>query len=253
MRTWASAWLLSFLVVLSVACATQVESTPRPTYTPYATFTPAPTATLQPIYTPYPTFTPVLAPSPPTSMTASTTEYFESEIFEEYFRGRTQDAVERGIAEFEAGAFGDAIVSFKEAQRHHGRPSGVLENRIALAYQFWQRYYLAIEHYSNAIAIRDSTVNRVNRSQSYVEIGQCSLAITDAQVALTMEPDIHPGLHTDVEANIVLATCYEYAANYMAALQHLEAAIAIAEEHQYDEALIADGRLWRDALKQAIE
>ena len=254
----ASLLALLFLVVVVACSGPSAPPTPRPTYTPYPTFTPMPSPTPRPTYTPYPTFTPMPSPTPlvmaqTTPMPPSPPEYLESEMFIEYFSGRTKDAVEKGIAQFEVGEFGDAIVSFKEAQEHHGKPSAVLENRIALAYKFWQRHYLAIEHYSNSIAIRDGTLNRVGRSQSYVETDQCGLAILDAQLALTMEPEIYPGMHTDVEANLTLAYCYEYAGNYMAALQHLEAAIAIAEEHQYDEALIADGRLWRDALKQAIE
>ena len=239
--------LLAILaIVVAVACSgPSTPSTPRPTYTPYPTFTPAPTAIPRPTYTPYPTFTPV--PTPP-----STIAIFESETVE-YFLGRTQIALERAIEQFEAGEFQAAVASFKEAQRYHGKPSAVLENRIGLAYIFWQVYDLAIEHFSNAIAIRDNALDRVNRSTTYLEQSQCGMAITDAKAALTMEPETAPGFHTDVEANVVLANCHEYYGDYMAALQHLEAGIAIGEEHHYEEATLMNARAWRDELRLMIE
>ena len=235
--------LLAILALIAaVACGGPSTSpTPRPTYTPYPTFTPAPTATPQPIYTPSPA-----TPTPP-----STPDYFELESGE-WFRGKAWDAFERGAAQFDAGEFQAAISSYKEAQRHHNKPSAVLENRIAFAYEFLEQFSLAIEHYSNAIGIKDTALYRVNRSWLYLNNSQCALAILDAKAALTMEPETALGVHTDVSANMVLADCYDYVANYMTALQHLEAAIAIAEEHQYDEVVMANMRLWRDELKQAM-
>ncbi len=207
---------------------------------------PATPPTLRPTYTPYPTFTPM----PP-----STPEYPEYVEFanEEYFRGEASDAYERGTEQFEVGEFQAAITSFKEAQRHYGKPSATLENKIALAYYFLQRYSLAIEHFSNSIAIEDNPLDRTNRGWAYVSNFQCDMAIPDAKAALTMEPTTSPGFHTDVEANVTLATCYEYASNYMAALQHIDAAIAIGEEHQYGEAAIIRWTAWRDRIKRATE
>ena len=241
---WLPALLL--LVVVAVACSgPSTPSTPRPTYTPYPTFTPAPTAIPRPTCTPYPTFT--LVPTPP-----STIEYFKSGIGE-YFLGRTLVAFERGIEQFEAGEFQAGVASFKEAQRYHDKPSAVLENRIGLAYQYWGIYDLAIDHYSNAIAIRDNALDRVNRSLVYLEQSQCDMAIADAKAALTMEPETTSGFHTDVEANVVLANCYQYYGDYMAALQHLDASIAIGEEHHYEEATLMNAQAWRDELGLMIE
>ena len=86
-----------------------------------------------------------------------------------------------------------------------------------------------------------------------MDISQCDMAILDAKTALTMEPETGPGWHTDVLANIILANCHGYYGDYMAALQHLEAAIAIGEEHLYEEATLIDVRAWRDKLRREIE
>ena len=60
----------------------------------------------------------------------------------------------------------------------------------------------------------------------------------DAKTALTLEPMSTTGLHTDVEANAVLASCYAYAGDTLAALQHIDAAIVIAEGHYPEEDLL---------------
>ena len=221
-------WLPALLLLLAVACSgLAIPSTPRPTYTPYPTFTPVPTP-------------------------ASTIEYFETGVGE-YFTDRTAIAFDRGREQFKAGEFQSAVASFKEAQQYHDKPSTVLENRIGLAYDYWGLYDLAIEHYSNAIAIEDDALDRLNRSRAYVEQSQCDMAIADAKAALTMEPETIRGFHTDVEANVVLVTCYQYYGDYMAALQHLDAGIAIGEEHHYEEANLIKMRAWRDELGLMIE
>ena len=157
------------------------------------------------------------------------------------------------MEQFEAGEFQSAVASLKEAQRYHDKPSPVLENRIGMVYDYWGIYDLAIEHYSSAIAIKDDALDRVNRSQSYLAQSQCDMAIADAKAALTMEPETTPGFHTDVEANVVLATCHQTYGDYMAALQHLDAGIAIGEEHHYEEAHLMNMRAWRDELGLMIE
>ena len=144
-----------------------------------------------------------------------------------------------------------AIESYNEAQRHHGKPSRVLENRIGLAYHNLEMYSLAIAHYSKAIAIKDSALDRINRAYSYASNNQCDPAITDAKSALSMEGEGRAGFHTDAEANSLLASCYAYQSNWSAALQHAEAAIATAREHQYPAADIAFMVELRDGVRQA--
>ena len=162
--------------------------------------------------------------------------------------GRAWTALEEGLELFDAGDYEAAIQAFKRAQRHHGKPSGVLENRIALAYDAMGMYDLAIEHYSNAVAIDNGAVDWINRAQTYFENGQCDLAIEDAKTALTLEPESAPGYHTDVEANSILYLCYFIDGNITAALQHVDAALSLAEEHSYPLEEIAEISESRDQI-----
>ena len=234
------------LLLLVVACASQgEEATPRPTYTPYPTFTPAPTPTPRPTYTPYPS--PTGSAIDPTRTPSKPSEILEIGD-EEFFLGRTLAAVEEGLALFDAGEYRAAIEAFKRAQRRHGKPSGVLENRIALAYAELGLHELSIDHYSAAITINDSAVDRVNRALAYYEIERCDLAIEDAKTALALEPESAPGYHSDVEANSILYLCYFFNDDMSAALQHVDAALSLAQEHSYSPAEIADISEARDLM-----
>lgn len=94
-------------------------------------------------------------------------------------------------------------------------------------------------HFSNAIQVKDNSIDRVNRSLTYLEIERCDKAITDALAALTLEPAFKAEFHTDVEANYILFDCYFWDEEYLLSLQHIEAALAIAKEHQYSDEEIA--------------
>ena len=239
--------LSSILLLLVVgACASPGEEpTPRPTYTPYPTFTPLPTAAPRPTYTPYPTPEgSVVDSTRPPSTPLRVVEAGE----EEWFRGRALAAIEEGLGLFDAGDYEAAIESFTMAQQHHGKPSSVLENRIALAYDALGMYDRAIERYSSSIAISDSAGNRVNRALSYFQVGRYDLAIEDAKTALAFEPESAPGYHTDVEANTVLYLCYVFDDNMTAALQHVNAALSLAKEHSYSAREIADISTARDQI-----
>ena len=192
---------------------------------------------------------------PPTVMAQptlipSTLDYYELGAKEE-FRGRAWRSVKKGLELYKAGEYLAAIDSYKEAQQHHAKSSVNLENQIGIAYGDLGMYNLAIEHFSNAIGIKDTARDRVNRALNYFQDDQCNMAILDAQVALSLEPQFVLGFHTDAEANIVLAACYEYGDN-PAALQHLDAAIDIAEENEYEATVIRDLIVWRDELRQAL-
>ena len=92
---------------------------------------------------------------------------------------------------------------------------------------------LAIDHFSKALAIEDDAVDRVNRSQAYLQMSRCAEAATDAESALSLEPRMGVGYHTSAEAFSILASCHAYNGDFEVAAQHLETAIALAEQHQY--------------------
>ena len=234
------------LILLAVgACASPgAEPTDRLTYTPYPTYTLVPTATSRPTYTPYPT--PAGSVADPTRPPSTPPEI--AEVGEELFMGRAWAAVNKGLELFDAGDYEAAIESFERAQQHHGKPSGALENWIALAYDELRMYDRAIEHYSNAIAIDNGALDWTNRALSYVEINRCDLAIEDAKTALTLEPESAPGYHTDVEANTILYLCYYNNGNTTAAIQHVDATLSLAKEHSYSPGKIAEISEARDLI-----
>ena len=197
------------LVLAAVACSPPPTPTPLPT----PTHTPPP-----------PTATPLPADTP-----APVIEVGDKE----WLRGEAWTAYQEGQRLASAGDHEAAIESFRQALRHHGKPSGVLENRIALAYGDMGMYDRAAEHYTNAIAIGDSPADWISRAVAYTHTGQCDLAVDDAKIVLDMEPESGPGFHTKVEANVVLYSCYFYGNDMDAALRHVDAALALAEEHSY--------------------
>ena len=161
--------------------------------------------------------------------------------------------MEEGLELSKDGKHLEAIAKFKQALLFHGQPSRVLENRIGLAYHFLGEYEQAIVHYSNGIRIKDTSTDRVNRGQVYISINRCDKAITDAMVALALEPEFRRGYHTDAAANYVLAECYFQTEEYLLSLQHMEAAIAIAKEHRYSSDRIALLEENREFIKSYLE
>ena len=151
----------------------------------------------------------------------------------DYFIGPASTAFGRGSEQFNNAQYEDAIASFKEAQHHHSTPSAVLESWIGNSYGATGQFELAIQHHSNSILIDDTALDLINRAYSYFNNGECGPATTDAKVALTMEPEVDQGFHTDAEANGILALCYQEQRNLQLALQHAEAGLAIANENQY--------------------
>lgn len=232
-----------FALVVAAACAApETTPTPRPTYTPYPTYTPAATATPRPTYTPYPA-------SAAASGGAGLVEGVGST---EWLFGAAGAAYDKGQKQFANGEYKAAIASFKEAQRHHGEPSEILEGRIGAVYGALGQYDTAIAHYSNAIAIDDDAINRVNRAITYYDNSQCEPAISDAKAALQKVPETGEGYSTDVATNSVLVWCYYEQSKYRQALQHADAAIAIANDHQYDESEIVLMTELRDVIRYEL-
>ena len=205
-----------FLLTIGLSCGLpiDVEPTLRPTYTRY------------PSYTPYPN---VNVPRNKVREVGT----------EEWFTSEASVSVEKGQQMFRNGLYENAIIAFKEAQQHHGKPSSVLENWIGLSYDALENYDLAIQHHSYAIAVADDAINRVNRGASYLNSLQCEPAVIDAEVALAMPPKSADGYHTDVEANTILATCYLLRDDSLLALQHADAALTLAMESNYTKTDIA--------------
>ena len=215
---------------------------PRPTFAFLSTAVPRPTSGLRLIATKRPTVSP--------TSTVPERSYESANL--EYFSGLAYEAMTRGNAQMASGDFPAALRSYKEAQKHHDRPSSVIQNRIGTAYSNLEVYPQAIRHFSNAIdAIdaNDQALDRVNRANSYAFNGNCGPAIQDAKVALTQEGEGGPGFHTDAEANIVLAFCYAEQGEWTAVLQHAEAALGFATEHNYAPAVLASLVAMRDDAK----
>ena len=236
---WITRCCAAVLLALTLACTTLLGETPtpRPTYTPYPTHTPA-----AHIGAPTPTISP---------------DRFGRGGKQQQLFGETAAAFGRGEDAFEQGKYQEALEGFLEAQRLHHSPSPVLQNLISNAYRALGLNQQAIQHYTNALELEDGTVNRINRGILYMETGQCLLAIEDAKAALAMEPAGEKEFRTDLNANMILSDCYTKQGDYLAALQHGDAAYAVAVEysiraekveeilqHRTTVQLILDGKVW---------
>ena len=231
-------------VSFSDQCGSRMRA--EPVSQPADTPDPAPSPTPRPTYTPYPASAASASDStrPPIASSPEVTEVREEELF----WGVAWLALERGIELQEAGKHDAAIKSFRRAQQHHNKPSGVLDNRLAVSYHSLGLYDLAIRYHSSSIALDNSAIDWVGRARSYLETGQCGLAVEDAKTALALASESAPSYHTDVEANIVLYLCYFTDDNMAAALQHVDAAISLAEEHSYPPGEIAGMSQARDQI-----
>ena len=233
---WVIAAALSVLS-LSLACGT-------------FPFGPSPTA--YPTPTPYLSFDPVALhriPTPTPNLTPPSFDYVETDEVE-FFVGAASEASLQAEGHFAAGDYRAAIDSFKEVQRLHGKPSSVVESLIGTSYQALGMYSLSIDHFSKAIGIEDSTIDRTNRSHSYVQLSRCDLAMADANAALSMKPISEVGFHTNVEAFSVLGLCHANNGDFKAAAQHLEIALALAVEHQYPADVLADLQSMLNAVQE---
>ena len=226
---------VAILLVLTLACTIPLlgEPTPRPTYTPYPTNTPA-------------------APADATIPTISP-ENFHQVGKGQWFFGETSEAVGRGEEAFARGEYQEALEDFLEAQRLHGEPSPVLQNNIGNSYRALGQNDQAIHHYTNALEIEDGATRRTTRGTAYGETGQCSAAIEDAKIALTMEPASSDGFHTDIEANIILTRCYTEQGDHLAALQHADAAHALAIEHNVRAERLEEIQQQRESKRLVLE
>ena len=163
-------------------------------------------------------------------------------------------AYEQGVEKFNEGNYLEAIQSLEAAQDHHGKLSTVLQSWLGVSYQSLEKHDQAITHFTEAIEIKDSAVDRLNRSLSYMLTDRCPLAVDDAKASLALPPHQEDGYHSEVEANVVLAECYASANDYRLANVHAEAALNGAISHDYsadDIALLLDNRDYIKSLTDA--
>ena len=139
----------------------------------------------------------------------------------------------RGVEQFEEGNYQAAIQSFETAREHHGKPSTVIESWIGLSYQSLEQHNPAITHFTAAIKIRDSAIDRLKRGLSYLFIAQCSDAIVDAEITLSMPAYEEVGYHSHPEANSLLASCYMEKGKFKLASVFAEAALSGAIANGY--------------------
>ena len=271
---WTSTTIAVTLIATAMGCTALMSetSTPRPPYTPYPTYTLPPSPTGQHQFRSPLTITqeeiprtpqnrlptppwavpnkvtrgerapsPTMAPNPAPTLAPSS---FGKEIGDkESFYGKAAETLGQAKVAFERGDYQEAIKKFMETQRHHGKPSSVLEGRIGVSYMGLGKYEAAIPHLSKAIEIKDRALLRNNRGGIYMTTGQCDRASEDARAALAMEPIKEDGFHTDVEANLILGRCNYRQGQYMLALQHTESAIEISIREGYTREEISATRI----------
>ena len=236
------AQIMALSVFLAMACTSMdaTNATPRPTYSPYPTFTPE-------------SLLGTMSSAEISTRLADPGEFVELEGRREWFSGTALSHAEEGIEEFKRGRYLLAVESFKNSQRHRDKPSYVLENWTGLAYRALGRYGEAIQHLSAGIEIEDDSTGRVNRGIAYLFDGQCDSALTDAKAALAMEPHGGSGIHTDAEANSILANCYAYDGRYLLALQHAEAGLKISIEQGYKREMISEREGLVEQIRQTLD
>ena len=151
----------------------------------------------------------------------------------DFFVGPALDAWEQGMELFHRGSYQKAIDSFESARERHGKPSSVLDSWLGLSFQSLDEHDTAIAHFTRSIEIRDSAVDRMNRSASYMATDRCPRAVEDARAALSLPPHKEAGYHSEVEANSVVASCLMEAGEYRLAYVHAESALSGAISHGY--------------------
>ena len=141
--------------------------------------------------------------------------------------------VKTGIELHNQGDYEAALVSFRTAQEMHGIPSGDIQAWIGHTYRAMGQSQNAINHYTEAIGIRDSALGRTSRGNEHAANGQCTEAAADAEAALGMKAHVEPGFHTDVDAHLILAFCLLNQGDNQNALPHIDKAISAARTNGY--------------------
>ena len=196
---------------------------------------PAPTKvpTLAPVSTPPPTFLPTIdAP-------AVGTRLFEGAAYH-LLRPTAAAEARLAISRIIEGEYEAALGHLRKAKAFEGSPSSVLESYIGIVYGRMGRNVLAADYHSRAIAISDSISNRMNRAGAYRRNGQCDRTIADAQAVLGFQHVEQDDFRAAVQARLLLMDCYIVQEQDALALEHVVAAVKLAEKHGYSDAIPGD-------------
>ena len=155
-------------------------------------------------------------------------EHIETDPVEE-----ARKRLERGIELVESGQPNEGLRELEQAQELYGGTSDEVETWMGFAHEEMSNYPAAIRHYSNAIRINDSALNRIIRAYAYMANENFEAAATDAQSALEKPTENSNGFNTEVEANWILAIHQERLGNYQAALQHATSARTNEAANEY--------------------
>ncbi len=81
----------------------------------------------------------------------------------EWFFGATALELERANQAFDEGRYQDALEAYLEAQRLHGEPSIIIQGLIGSSYRALGQPETAIQHFTNALELKDDPINRVEQ------------------------------------------------------------------------------------------
>ena len=128
------------------------------------------------------------------------------------------------------GEYASAIANLERMVELVDEPSFILHNRLGFAYRWNRDHDNSIRHFSIAIDLNDTSVQRTNRATAYMYNNQCPEATEDANLALDRTlPESTTGYHPHVESLLLLSHCYAQSGNHSLALAHIETAIELAQ------------------------
>ncbi len=155
------------------------------------------------------------------------------------------DEIDRGREFLKQGNYGLAEVAFKSAIQRHGEPSASIENKIGGIYRRFGEYEIAIEHYRKSLSMSESLGTHISLAQTaifYVAPPACTLGIESAQIVLE-----HPAvplaggqLDSHYDAHLGLGICSSLAGESSVALDHLVAALELAQLVYHPSTLIVE-------------
>ncbi len=129
--------------------------------------------------------------------------------FSEEFSGQAALEFDRGDSLLGAGDLNGAILAYMAAEELYGQPSAALQNMIGKVYEAYGNHESAVGRFTNAVAIVDHPVLRVNRASSLLELRQCSAAVEDAEWLLETDDSPLPDSSTHFAAHFVMVRCHE--------------------------------------------
>ena len=154
---------------------------------------------------------------------------------QDFFVGQEWTWFENGQAMFYQGRYHEAIAQFEKAQEVRlAGPSAVLESWIANSYSALGDHPKAIEHYTAAIEIKDSSSDRIGRAVSYATTGQWELTLGDATAALNLKSERTRTADSHAEAHLILAALSSAQGEYGLTLDHASRALEIMDTMDYD-------------------